>query len=531
MSSFNISGISSGIDTNALVEGLMAVERQSVRRMEASQTRATDQIKAWDLISSRLTDVRNSVNAIRTGSGLSSAASTSSDDNVLRATVRNGALPGTYQFRVTQLAAAQQMSSAGLASGTTTTGAGIARITTGFTQRGLSVVSDTFADGSHGIELVSRSGADLTVRLNGVSQTVAIDAGGQFSLDDGNGGTLVLDAGAAVGGGGALQMGATNLTRITTTADTTVTNLVSRLNAAGGPVRGQVIDTGDGTNASHRLILSSRDTGLANAADIDLGGLSLFSGGLSTIRGAADAQLIMGEGAGAITISRPTNSINDAISGVTLDLVGTDLARDVAVVVSADLDARVGSVQKIVDDMNRALSQVRTATRWDVEAQRGAPLVGSSAARDIGNRLSAVMGRAAPAGGSMAVLGQVGITIGADGVYRLDEAKLRTALESDPAGVERLLVGTTDGPDGILDAVHSTLEQLLDKDGRIGTAKEGAEATIRTLAVSISSQEARLELTQQRYVRQFTAMETALAQLQSQSSFLTSALGGGGLGR
>ena len=41
-------------------------------------------------------------------------------------------------------------------------------------------------------------------------------------------------------------------------------------------------------------------------------------------------------------------------------------------------------------------------------------------------------------------------------------------------------------------------------------------------------QELRLEVTEQRYIRQFTAMETALAQLQSQSAYLASALGGGG---
>ena len=99
-----------------------------------------------------------------------------------------------------------------------------------------------------------------------------------------------------------------------------------------------------------------------------------------------------------------------------------------------DLDARVANVKSFVDEINRALSQVRTATTYNVEAGTGAPLVGSSAARAIGTRLTSAMGTVVP-GGSMVLLGQIGITLGADGTYQLDEAKLSSALESDPEGV------------------------------------------------------------------------------------------------
>ncbi len=523
--SFNVAGITSGIDTRALVDGLMQVERQSVRRLEASQTRANDQVRAWNLISTRLDGAKSAIETLRTG-GLAGATATTSNDSVVRATTRSDALPGTYQFRVSRLAAAQQVTSAGLSSGTALTGAGVARVTTGMEARGITVVSDTFADGSHVIDLVARDGADLTVRLNGETQTATIGANGQFSLDDGDGGTLVLDAGTGVGGGDDLEFGTLRMTRITTDATTTVTNLASRLNATDGAVRAQVIDTGDGTATSHRLVLSARATGLANTADIDLGGLSVFGGGLTTIRAAADAELTLGDG--SLTITRPTNSITDAVPGVTLDLVGTSPDTDIDVVVAADIDARVANVSAFVDEINRALGQVRTATTYNVEAGTGAPLVGSSAARSISDRLTAAMGSVVP-GGSLVLLGQIGISLGADGTYQLDEDRLTSALESDPEAVERLLVGDPDDDaDGLVDTVYAVLDELTSTDGRISTAVEGAEETIRTLDASIAAQEARLELTEQRYLRQFTAMEQAMAQLQSQSSYLASALGGGG---
>jgi flagellar hook-associated protein 2 len=528
MSNFSISGITSGLDTRSLVDGLMAVERQAVRRLEASQNRANDQIRAWNLISTRLEGAKSAIEALRTD-GLGATTTSTSNGNVVRATPRGDALAGSYQFRVTQLAAAQQVSSAGISSGRELTGAGVARVTSGMEQRGITVVSDTFADGSHVIELVSRDGADLTVRVNGETQTATIGADGRFSLDDGAGGTLELDAGTAVGGGDPLQLGTLRMTRVTADETTTVLNLVSRLNAGSGPVRAQVIDTGDGTATSHRLVMSATGTGAANAADIDLSGLALFSGGLTTIRNAADAVLTMGDG--AITITRPTNSIADAVPGVTLDLVGTSPDTDIEITVGADVDARVANVKSFVDEVNRALSQVQTATRYNVETRTGAPLVGNSAARTIGDRLTAAMGTVVP-GGSLVLLGQIGITLGADGTYRLDETRLRSALDSNAEGVERLLVGSPDDDaDGLLDNVHALLEDLTRNDGRIGTAVQGAESTIRDLDVSIAAQERRLEITEQRYLRQFAAMESALAQLQSQSGFLASALGGGGLGR
>lgn len=528
MSNFSISGITSGLDTRALVDGLMGVERQAVRRLETSQTRSNDQIRAWNLISTRLEDAKSAIDTLRTG-GLGATTAATSNENVLRASPRGDALTGTYQFRVTQLAAAQQVSSAGISSGRELTGAGVARVTSGMEQRNITVVSDTFADGSHVIELVRRDGADLTVRLNGETQTATIGPDGRFSLDDGAGGTLELDAGAAVGGGDPLEMGTLRMTRFTADETTTVLGLVSALNTSGGPVRAQVIDTGDGTATSHRLVMSASGTGAANAADIDLDGLALFSGGLTTIRNASDAVLTMGDG--AITITRPTNSITDAVPGVTLDLVGTSPDADIEITVGADIDARLGNVRSFVDEVNRALSQVRAATAYNVETNTGAPLVGSSAARSISDRLTSAMGTVVP-GGSLVILSQIGISLGADGTYQLDEVKLSSALESDPEGVERLLVGDPDDEaDGLVDTVFAVLDDLTREDGRIGIAVEGAEETIRDLDASIAAQERRLEITEQRYLRQFAAMESAMAQLQSQSGFLASALGGGGLGQ
>lgn len=528
--SFNVSGISSGLDTAGIIDSLMNIERRTVRRLEATETRANDQVSAWNLISQRLSDAKSAIDKLRTGNGLHPTTAVTSDDGVLRATTSAEATPGSYQFRVTQLAAAQQVASGGFADGTTLTGAGTARITAGFDQRGLTIASDSFAEGNHTIEIVSHAGSQLTARVNGGgAQTVTINPSGRFSLSDGNGGALTIDAPSTGGVVDPIETGTMAMTRITADASTTVADIAAALNTAGSPVRAQIIDTGDGTAASSRLILTASTTGLANAATFSFDGVDVLGTDLSTIREAADAQLTLGSGAGAITINRSTNSINDVIPGVALDLVGTSPDTDISVNVSADIDARVDNVKAFVDGVNAALTQVRAATRYDTENNNGSPLSGNSAARSIADRLTAAMSTVVP-DGSLATLRQIGISFGSDGTYGVDETALRSALETDPDGVARLLDGTGEsaevvGGEGIVGAVHAVVEDLTRSDGRIQTAIDSANATIRDVRDNILVQEARLASTEQLFRRQFTAMEMALAQLQSQSSYIANALG------
>ena len=60
----------------------------------------------------------------------------------------------------------------------------------------------------------------------------------------------------------------------------------------------------------------------------------------------------------------------------------------------------------------------------------------------------------------------------------------------------------------------------------IETATTTLDASIAEVEETISAYERRLEVAEAGYRRQFTAMETLLAQLNSQSSFLAGQLGG-----
>src|SRR3954462_11204257 len=109
MAGITLSGLSSGLDTNSLIDGLMQVERTPLTRLTLKQTAAharqdalravADKLKALKTASDDLTSFLT-WNPVQTAS--------TSDASKASAVVTAGAPPGTYSFNVTQLATAEQ---------------------------------------------------------------------------------------------------------------------------------------------------------------------------------------------------------------------------------------------------------------------------------------------------------------------------------------------------------------------------------------------------------------------------------------
>ncbi|MEM7285180.1 MAG: flagellar filament capping protein FliD [Actinomycetota bacterium] len=516
--SFQVSGLASGIDTSSLIDGLMFAERAPVRRLQSAVDRENDALDAWTDIQSRLSAIETSVAAIRDGQALEAATVSSSDEAVLQATVTGSPPTGTYALQVTALAAAEQVVSAAIGDGTELVGAGTAEISGGFTALGTTLNSHTLTDGTYNVTVVSvdADAQEAVVSFDGVTETVDT-SGGSFTITGDSGGSVTVDV------TGTLTTGTAGITIVEADASTTLAGLVSSINATGGPARAQLIDTGDGTGTPYRLVLTSGETGVDHAADIDLSALSLFSGGLTTLRAASDATVTLG--GGGLSITRSTNTITDLIDGITLELAGTTSGSDVEISVGADIDSRVAAVTEVVDGISGVLGQLSTYSSYDVDAGTGGPLVGSFTARSVSSELTVAMSTIVDSS-SIVLLSQIGITMQNDGTFAIDDATLRESLADDPAGVERLFVGdVTVHDDGVLDVVNATVEALLGEDGRIPTAQGTAEDTIAALETQIATQEVRLVAVEERYQRQFSALESLIGQLQSQSNYLTSILG------
>lgn len=105
----NIGGLASGLDTNAIIAQLMAIERVPRTKLDAKAAQVTARQRALEEIQSRLRALEAAARDLRSVSLWTTSQSvTSSDPTRVRATIGGGAGVGGYQIEVTQLANSAQ---------------------------------------------------------------------------------------------------------------------------------------------------------------------------------------------------------------------------------------------------------------------------------------------------------------------------------------------------------------------------------------------------------------------------------------
>jgi flagellar hook-associated protein 2 len=143
--------------------------------------------------------------------------------------------------------------------------------------------------------------------------------------------------------------------------------------------------------------------------------------------------------------------------------------------------------------------------------------------------------------GEYTSLASIGITTGSyyeNGKLHIDEDALRKAIETDLDQVIRLFTNSSDEESevGVATRVYRALDNAVDRiTDTAGTSADLVDTSrigkqIQVINDTISREEDRLQQVEERYWRQFTALERFIAQMNSQSAWLTSLLGGGNRG-
>ncbi|RZU31240.1 flagellar filament capping protein FliD [Blastococcus saxobsidens] len=309
---------------------------------------------------------------------------------------------------------------------------------------------------------------------------------------------------------------------ITVGGSGTLADAVQAINDSEFGLSATAVKVADG---QYRLQVTSETSGAATS--FDLGTAGTFAVATQGV----DATLTVGSGTGAYDVTSSTNTFADLMSGVTITVSKPETA--VTVEVAADPGAVVSKMQALVDAANQALSGIKTNT--DPDGGAAATLKGDSALRALAGRVLEAVSFAVGADGSPAT---IGLQLTKDGTIAFDAAKFSAALADDPALAQRLGAGgpAGPGPDGVSgnadDVVPGVAQRLLDaakaaSDTTIGTLTllaEGRDDLAGDLQDKIEAWDVRLIARRTALTRQFTAMETALSGLQSQSSWLAGQL-------
>ena len=318
--------------------------------------------------------------------------------------------------------------------------------------------------------------------------TVAADANGNVVATPANGITITDAAGTAH--------------PISLTSGS-ATDVAAAINQAGVGVRAAVITTDTGQVLQLSAPTSGTKSAFTASGFITTGGLA------QAIVPAADAQVTVGNpSAGGYTISSQTNTFTNAIPGVTFSIGAGAVGQPVTITVAQDTDKITSTVQAMITAANAAKSGISQVTG------QGGILQGYSDVTSIGSDLSSAISMGAPGGKS---LSDYGIDIDSKGVISFNAGTFAAAYAADPTGTMSAVSGS----------LGATLSQIATTASAptTGTLSQTI-STMNDHVADLNSQIAawgdRLNTIQTQLTMKYTAMQTALAKLQSEGTWLTS---------
>ncbi len=217
----------------------------------------------------------------------------------------------------------------------------------------------------------------------------------------------------------------TEIGEVALAEDATLEEAARALSGLDG-VRAQVVKVATG---DHRLVVSSERTGAEQAFSVGGDHATLSAGEVLTA--GVDAKVRYA----GLDISRSTNTIDDLVDGIELQLTGVG---DVRITAERDLDASVERVRKLVDSVNGTLEQLATAGRVSQEAGKRGPLASDPLVRSLSMQLRNVVSSVSGEG-TYGTPSTIGISLTRDGRLDFDESRLRAALSDDPDAVAAMV--------------------------------------------------------------------------------------------
>ncbi len=233
---------------------------------------------------------------------------------------------------------------------------------------------------------------------------------------------------------------------ITVGAADTLDNVAQAINDKDMGVTAVVINTGSGATP-YQLILSSDDTGLANATSVSNNTTGLA---FTEISQAKNAAIQFGQDS-PILVESATNTITGLAPGLTLDLKATS-ATPVTVTVSLDTEGIIEKAEDFVAKYNAVQDSIAKYTEYDADNERAALLFANSTLRFIATDLARAVGNQVDGvAAEVNSLTMVGFKLGTEAKLEFDTDVFSDALESNTEEVGKLFSGVMDralGADG-----------------------------------------------------------------------------------
>ena len=257
------------------------------------------------------------------------------------------------------------------------------------------------------------------------------------------------------------------------------------------------------TDGEVTLMLSSDESGSKNKISVTSPNGLDFSAP-KEISKAADSIIRMGE----MTFTNSSNTLDKLIDGVTIELTSvTEKDKPLTISVSTDNAGTKEQLQTFIDSYNTlqdTLSKLTKSGNGDDET-RGA-FAGDATMSSLDRELNDVMRQVF----GDKHMSDFGITADREGKLQIDSKKLDAAIKADPQKLNDLF----NGKEGMLTAEDKTLDRYLNStSGLLKGRQEVLDRQQKDIDTKTEAMNARFDSSQARYLKQFTQLQKAMAQM------------------
>ncbi|MDE2371899.1 MAG: flagellar filament capping protein FliD [Burkholderiales bacterium] len=465
-------GVGSGLNLNAIVTQLVAVERQPLTQLQSQAATLQTKLSDFGQVSSLMSTLQSAATALGNPALWKQTSAVSSNSNAVSASGGNGTNPGNYAVTVQQLANTQTV-----ASGTTYASA-----------------SALVGSGSLTLQLGSWNGTNTA-----------------FSAKSGTSATTI-------------NIGATD----------TVQSVADKINAAGMGVTATLITDATGVRMALSSQSSGAANGFrVDAADsdgnnTDSAGLSALAydpasgaNGMALTQSAADAKATIN----GIAVQSASNSLGTVVNGLTLTLSQVT-ATPVNVAVTQDTSGVTNAVQALVSAYNGIANYLGASTAYNASTQVAGDLLGNSTANNLQQMLRNTLSASTGASSVFKTLTDVGLQFQRDGTIKLDSATLASAEQNLPELQKAFTTASLSNPgnNGFATNFNSLARNVLGPGGLVTNQTASLQTQLTANGTAQSTLNDHVAAYQKTLVAQYTALDKQLASLSALSSYVTQQL-------
>ena len=455
-----VGGLATGLDVNGIVTQLVSAEITPAQiRLDSQEAAFQADISSLGALKSAMSEFQTALEDLDTLEDLRPRSVTTSNSDLFTVTATDTAVEGSYDVVVDQLASEQTLLSGTFDSSGTEVGTGTLTFTRG---------TDSF---SVTIGSTAQTLSDVRDAINSATDNPGIRAS-IINVDDGSGGTdsrLVISSGAT---------GTSNALTITATDD-----------------------DGNNTDAA----------GLSSLVYPPAGG-----GNVVTEQTAATDAIVQVFGQ---TLTRSSNTISDAITGVTIDLLAntSTSGNSGTIDIALDKSSVTSRVNAFVESYNALIETIDALGGFDASTNQGGALLGDPTLRAVSTGIRRELSTVSEIDGlPFSTLAEIGITTQRDGKLSVDSTALNEALDTSFDSVGQLFAAES----GLATRMTAFVDGFIGTDGSIDSRIEGINSQLTDIGDQRIELDRRASVLEERFVSQFAALDQVVAELNTIGTFL-----------